>query len=143
MTRIRTSGLTGNSKNNLNFDVDKGATLTLSGCIQADAKSTERGQITKKGDGTLVLTERNFYDGGTSVSGGTLRTAELEYLGSGAVSVAAGARLEITAQSGAGEKTANISGSGTLALSFAKGSSLKVNLGGALPAGLISPEQAR
>ncbi|MBR3902334.1 MAG: autotransporter-associated beta strand repeat-containing protein [Akkermansia sp.] len=136
VTRIRTSGLTGNSKNNLNFDVDKGATLTVSGCIQADAKSTERGQITKKGDGTLVLTERNCYDGGTSVSGGTLRTAELDYLGSGAVSVAAGARLEITAQSGAGEKTANISGSGTLALSFSKDSSLKVNLGGSFAGGL-------
>ena len=136
VTRIRTEGLSGGRKNNLNFDVEKGAILTMSGCIQADAKSPERGQITKKGDGTLVLTEYNFYNGGTTISGGTLRAAAMDYLGFGTVSVETGARLEITAQSGAGEKTVNISGGGTLALGFAKGSELTVNLGSQFTGGL-------
>lgn len=135
-TRIRTEGLGNNAKNNLNFDVGKDATLTVSGCIQADAKSTEKGQITKKGDGTLVLTAYNFYNGGTTISGGTLRTSEMENLGTGAISIATGARLEITAQSGVGERTANITGGGTLDLAFAQDSSLTVNLGSGFAGGL-------
>lgn len=132
VTRIRTEGL---SKNNLNFDVAKDATLTVSGCIQADAKSTEKGQITKKGDGTLVLTAYNFYHGGTTISGGTLRTADMANLGAGEISIATGARLEITAQSGTGENT-NITGGGTLALAFAQDSSPTVNLGSGFAGGL-------
>ncbi|MBR2313615.1 MAG: autotransporter-associated beta strand repeat-containing protein, partial [Akkermansia sp.] len=115
------------TKNNLNFDVAKDATLTVSGRIQADGKSTEQGQITKKGDGTLVLTAYNFYDGGTTISGGTLRTADMANLGTGAISIATGARLEITAQSGTVAKAANITGGGTLALTFAQDSSLTVS----------------
>ncbi len=136
VTRIRTEGLRDNAKNNLNFDVAKDATLTVSGCIQADVKSTEKGQITKKGDGTLVLTSYNFYDGGTAISGGTLRTSEMENLGTGAISIATGARLEVTAQSGSGEKAANITGGGTLDLAFAQNSSLTVNLGSGFAGGL-------
>lgn len=136
VTRIRTEGLGDNAKNNLNFDVAKDATLTVSGCIQADGKSTEKGQITKKGDGTLELTAYNFYNGGTTISGGTLRTSEMENLGTGAISIATGARLEITAQSGAGEKAANITGGGTLDLAFAQDSSLTVNLGSGYAGGL-------
>ncbi len=135
-TRIRTEGLGNNAKNNLNFDVAKDATLTVSGCIQADNKSTEKGQITKKGDGTLVLTADNFYDGGTTISGGTLRTADMANLGTGAISIATGARLEVTAQSGSGERTANITGGGTLDLAFAQDSSLTVNLGSGFAGGL-------
>ncbi len=135
-TRIRTEGLGNNAKNNLNFDVAKDATLTVSGSIQADGKSMEKGQITKKGDGTLELTAYNFYNGGTTISGGTLRTADMANLGTGAISIAAGARLEITAQSGTGEKVANITGGGTLDLAFAQNSSLTVNLGSGFAGGL-------
>ncbi len=133
ITRLNTS----KGSLNLNYDVSKDATLTVTGCIQADATSAKQGQITKKGDGILVLNEYNFYDGGTTISGGTLRTALMENLGNGTISIATGARLEITAQSGAGEKWANITGGGTLALAFAKESKdLAVNLGSGFAGGL-------
>lgn len=34
----------------------------------------------------MVLTSYNFYDSGTTISGGTLRTSEMENLGTGAIS---------------------------------------------------------
>ncbi len=57
--------------NNLNYNVSKDATLTVSGVIHADG-AAGKGSITKEGDGTLVLTGANTYADTTTVNGGTL-----------------------------------------------------------------------
>ncbi len=50
--------------------------------------------LTKDGDGTQTLTAANTYTGGTVVSGGSLVAANATALGTGDVTVAAGATLE-------------------------------------------------
>ena len=52
-----------------NFNVDSGKTLTVGGVIDDGAGSYA---VNKSGAGTLVLTKVNTYDGGTTVTGGTL-----------------------------------------------------------------------
>ncbi|MCL2715438.1 MAG: autotransporter-associated beta strand repeat-containing protein, partial [Alphaproteobacteria bacterium] len=51
------------------IDTKAGTTLTVSGVI---SDITFAGSLTKAGDGTLVLTNENFYTGGTTIAAGTL-----------------------------------------------------------------------
>ncbi|HWA86716.1 MAG TPA: autotransporter-associated beta strand repeat-containing protein [Opitutus sp.] len=80
------------------------------------------GALTKQGAGTLTLSATNTYSGGTTVSAGTLALGDAGALGTGAVSVANGATLDLggfTATMGALD-FANVSGTiqnGTLSAS--------------------------
>jgi fibronectin-binding autotransporter adhesin len=79
---------------NSTFDVSDGAQLTASGVIQ-DGVSTYG--ITKNGDGKLILSGANTYDGTTTISNGSLRAAHNTALGAttGDTTVASGAALEL------------------------------------------------
>ncbi|WP_018963985.1 autotransporter-associated beta strand repeat-containing protein [Ancylobacter sp. FA202] len=59
------------------IDVASGQTLTLSGAIG----ETSTSQLTKSGDGVLVLSGANSYTGGTLVSGGTVAVSADSNLG--------------------------------------------------------------
>ena len=78
---------------NLNYDVSKDATLTVSGLIHAD-DVTGSGSITKLGEGTLVLAGANTYSGTTTVNSGVLRIAEGGSIGNSRL-VLNGGTLEI------------------------------------------------
>lgn len=89
-------------------------TATQSGVISGD------GSITKTGDGTLRLTGSNSYTGGTTISAGTLATTSSSGAStSGAISIAAGATLDLGSQNMglAGGLADRISGPGTVAKS--------------------------
>ena len=79
-------------------------------------------QLTKDGDGTLMLSGANSYSGGTTVSSGTLKLAGAGALGSGAVSVGEGAELEIAYDSS--ETAVNIP-----SITMGENSSFKVTSG--------------
>ena len=84
-----------NGNVNLNYDVSEDATLTVSGLIHADDVSG-CGSITKLGEGTLVLSAANTYDGTTTVSEGTLSIVHKDALGGSAVEVRKDATLEFS-----------------------------------------------
>ena len=79
---------------NSTFDVNEGAELTASGVIQDGANTYG---ITKNGDGKLILSGANTYDGTTTISNGSLRAADDDALGNttGNTTVADGAALEL------------------------------------------------
>lgn len=62
-----------------NFDTN-GQAITL-----ASALTSSGGALSKSGEGTLRLTAANTYDGGTTLSGGTLEITRPDALGAGAV----------------------------------------------------------
>jgi fibronectin-binding autotransporter adhesin len=74
MTSSRTIGLTGFGA----FLVDPATTLTLDGVISGT------GSLAKGSVGTLVLSGTNTYEGGTSISGGTLQVSSDVNLGDAA-----------------------------------------------------------
>lgn len=96
------------------FDTAAGKTLTLSGKIMNNA-------LVKSGDGTLLMKAavNNTYSSGTTVNAGTLKvesTAE-EALGTGSVTVASGATLEVAgALTIKGNTATSLSNAGTLKL---------------------------
>lgn len=55
------------------FLVQDGATLTLNGVLSNEAPDTNSPNITKLGDGTLILNGTNTYTGATYINGGTLQ----------------------------------------------------------------------
>jgi autotransporter-associated beta strand protein len=61
--------------NNANWEVDAGDTLTISGAVSGN------GGVTKNGDGTLILSGSNSYNGSTVVNTGTLTAAHANALG--------------------------------------------------------------
>ncbi len=75
------------------INVEKEGELLISSVV-ADG-SDRSGLLTKTGDGKLVMSGTNTYTGGTSIAAGTLETKSASALGTGAVSVAAGANLEL------------------------------------------------
>ena len=99
------------------FIYDSSSPLTVGVVIDGDAA------LTKNGDGTLSLSAANTYTGGTTISSGTLAlTGSADSLGSGDVTVAENATLEINYD--------DPSTTATLpTLSMAEGASLKVTSG--------------
>jgi autotransporter-associated beta strand protein len=65
------------------FQVNSGAILTISAAVSG-------GSLTKSGSGTLVLSNRNSYTGGTTLSAGTLTAGNNSALGSGTLTLQAG-----------------------------------------------------
>jgi len=57
------------------------------------------GSLIKTGSGTMAMTSSSSYSGGTAVNAGTILAGSSAALGSGAVSIAAGGRLELAADS--------------------------------------------
>ncbi len=82
-------------------------TTTLSGILNGN------GGITKTGAGTLVLTGANTNTGGTAVNAGALNIRHANALGSGDVSVASGAGLELQGGITVSGARATLTGSGT------------------------------
>ncbi|MBR5195571.1 MAG: autotransporter-associated beta strand repeat-containing protein [Akkermansia sp.] len=74
---------------NLNYEVNSGATLTVSGAIRADGN----GSLTKEGDGTLELSAANTYTNTTTINGGTLSSSVVGALGTSTVVINDGGTL--------------------------------------------------
>ena len=68
-------------------------TLTISGAI---TDNTNGFALTKVGTGTLALSSANTYSGGTTISNGVLAISNGSALGSGSISVADGAELDLS-----------------------------------------------
>ncbi|MCD8284323.1 MAG: autotransporter-associated beta strand repeat-containing protein [Opitutae bacterium] len=78
------------------FNAEEGQTITLTGVI-SDDKTDGAGGIAKIGDGTLKISGDNTYSGGTLISEGTVITRSASALGTGDVTVASGATLQVEA----------------------------------------------
>lgn len=77
------------------FEVDPSKTLTIANVIDG------AGSLSKSGSGTLTLTAANLYSGATHVQTGTLAlSGSGSIANSSAISIAAGATLDITSVSG-------------------------------------------
>lgn len=109
---------------------DSGRTIT----VGANAVISNTGGLTVNGGGTVVIGGSNSYSGGTTLSAGTLRAGNAYAFGTGAVTVAMGATLDldslavgnvITNNGGTVSNAASYAGSQTLS-----GSSTFGNLGG-------------
>ena len=75
-----------------------GPDLTVSVKLRAGSGSTYvagTSALAKTGAGTMLLSGANVYDGGTGINAGTLITGNISALGSGSVTVASGATLQI------------------------------------------------
>ena len=95
--------------------------LTVSGAILADNVTTASvGGISKKGAGVLTLTAANTYNGGTSISAGTLLTSVGGTLGTGNVTVSGTGALTLdnTGTSQATVNTATLSFAGTTTITL-------------------------
>ena len=73
------------------------ANLTDLGQTHSNAQYPGKGQIIKVNPGTLVLSGDSTYSNGTKINGGTVRAESDTALGTGPVTVAAGATLELAA----------------------------------------------
>ena len=97
-----------------NYVVADGRTLTFNGRIswENDTPTFARVTINGNGAGTVVMARTDFYTGGTTVNGCTLKTAAANGAGSGAMTVGSGATWEngtacqtVAGLSGAGHVT--------------------------------------
>ncbi len=88
--------VTGTSSSATTFNAEEGQTITLEGVISDDA-TDGAGGIAKIGDGTLKISGDNTYSGGTLISEGTVITRSASALGTGDVTVASGATLQVEA----------------------------------------------
>ena len=117
--RLRSSGASGD----LTFDVDDGATLTVSGVINKKVDNNTR-KIVKTGDGKMILSgdNSNYSNGGFSIQKGTLVAQSATALGSGAIAIANVGTLELAAATGtvsnviSGAGAIKKTGSGTVTL---------------------------
>jgi autotransporter-associated beta strand protein len=98
--------------------VNSGATLTIPAAISG-------GGLTKSGSGTLVLSSKNSYTGGTTLSAGSLTAGNSSALGSGTLTLQAGT---LSASGGA----ASLANAVTLAGNVTIGGSVALTLSGAL-----------
>jgi outer membrane autotransporter protein len=94
------------------FFVDTGNTDTISGLISDTSPGPDAGVVEKTGTGTLILSGANTYSGGTIVSAGTLMAGSTTAFGSGRVSVASGATLDINGFDVSIGSLSDVSGSG-------------------------------
>lgn len=121
---IRQNGGTGSSDNKFSVDVETDATLKMDVILASSVEYTNNGKLAtesgsaplqKLGGGVLELTCANTYTTGTLIDGGTVKLSGSGTLGTGAVAIASGARLE-TAKA----FTNALSGAGTLAIGGAE-----------------------
>ncbi len=84
-----TSSLRGSITNNAAVTFDQSTPGAYSGVMSGS------GSLTKAGSGTLTLSGANSYSGGTTVSAGSLVAGNASAFGAGAVTVEAGAILDI------------------------------------------------
>ncbi len=95
------------------FDVDVALDRRIDGTTPWDGNS-----LTKNGDGTLVLSANNRYNGSTTVNAGRLETGIADaFASSDVVTVNAGATLDLA---GFDQTAKNLSGAGTIALAGAQ-----------------------
>ncbi len=87
------------------FEVSSGQTNTFAGDI-VDSAYNEDGSaaetrygVVKTGEGTMVLTGTNPYEGGTTIDGGVLSVTDESALGSGGITISSGGALEVTGSS--------------------------------------------
>ncbi|MES2693284.1 MAG: autotransporter-associated beta strand repeat-containing protein [Verrucomicrobiota bacterium] len=125
------SGFNGSGYQSFTFGVNNGSGI-FSG-ILADTEPAHPGSFTKAGTGTQTLSGNNTYTGITTISAGTLVMGHASALGSGSVSISAGATLDsatygfaLTRASGAG----TITGSGVYSYDSTGSLSLPTNLTG-------------
>jgi len=94
--------------------ISSGAQLGL-GAVTVGNAISGAGRVIKFGSGTGSLTGANSYSGGTDIQGGTLTVASPGALGSGGVSIASGAALDVNYAGSAATTLANaLSGAGAL-----------------------------
>lgn len=72
-----------------------GHTITLSSALGNIGETA--GKLTKLGEGTLVLGGNNTFTGGVAIEAGTLQAKHASALGTGAVTIAGGATLDVSA----------------------------------------------
>jgi fibronectin-binding autotransporter adhesin len=98
---LRYTGGTATSDRAFTINAGKTATLDVTNSLSLAGATgaATTGALTKTGNGTLTLTGASTYSGGTTISTGTLQASNSSALGTGSVSVAAGAKLGITANS--------------------------------------------
>lgn len=89
------------------LDLNTAGSTTLGNTISGN------GRVVKTGTGTVFLTGANTYAGGTDIQQGALRVTDVSFLGTGGISVQAGAALDLLI---AGTQTLNqtVTGAGIL-----------------------------
>src|SRR5690606_8116906 len=118
-----TSGLSGNIgvTGSLTFDqsgIDTTAANTITGT----------GSVAKTGNATITLSGANTYTGGTTVTSGTLQIGHVNALGTGPVTIDAGATLRSTVNATLLDSISG-KGAGTSVLSAATGTVLTLGDG--------------
>ncbi|MBQ2622695.1 MAG: autotransporter-associated beta strand repeat-containing protein [Thermoguttaceae bacterium] len=115
--RIRSGG----ASDTLDITTTANSQLKLTGTIKNNENEGKNCKIVKLGDGTLVLSARNEYKGGTTISEGRVianaaQSGGISTFGTGAVMVASGATLEfqVSNQLGTGNSPNDITIKGTL-----------------------------
>ena len=124
-TAVTLGGLSGNNSLSLTNASSSAVALTLGGTYNTNTVTNNfnttysgnlsgNGSITKNGIGTTTLSGTNSYSGGTTVTAGTLQIGSATGLGasSGAVTVAAGATLDLNGQTVTNTNALNLSGQG-------------------------------
>jgi autotransporter-associated beta strand protein len=92
---------------NATWDIDTGDTLTISGAISGN------GGVTKIGNGTLILSGSNSYNGSTVINAGTLNAANANALGSNNTVQINGGTLLVTADDTINGKQITLNGTST------------------------------
>ena len=98
-------------------DVEDGGKLIISGNM-LDGRDSVVGGLLKSGSGELTLSGNNTYTQDTTISAGTLVAASTSALGSGNVSVANGAKLQISVEN-VDAGTINLASGATLVVDLA------------------------
>lgn len=95
--------------------IDSGATLLLdtAGNTNLFNAVSGDGNLVKTGTGTVFLTGNNTYTGGTEIQQGAIRVTDTAFLGTGAITVQAGAALDLSI-AGAQTLSQNVTGAGLL-----------------------------
>jgi fibronectin-binding autotransporter adhesin len=104
------ASLQGNIVNNATVVFDQATDGAYAGAMSGS------GGLTKSGTGTLTLPGANTYSGGTTVNAGTLKAGVTNAFGTGGVSSAAGATLDL---GGFNQTLGSLSGAGNMALGAA------------------------
>ena len=91
-------------------------TITLSSALGNIGETA--GKLTKLGAGTLVLDGNNTFTGGVAINVGTLRANHASALGTGAVTIAGSATLDVSALTGSLNITGNLTTSDGAILNF-------------------------